>query len=368
MNILKSSKGCLLPIGIVLIGLVGFFVWSTFLSARFSALGACDQSAGCLFTAVNGNRQVSVIGFSADNGRFLTDGTHDAIIHDASNGNKIGTLDEGTDNHQYVIAGDHSEIIAHRTNSVKFFDWEGEILRTWTPDENDGVRDVAMVPMVDGFVTASRSGVSLWKMADGSLITPLAEMEGIMHVTASANGDVVAAYNFVENQLLIWPLANLEEQIIIDEVEALSIHLSSDGSLVAAGGPNGAFVWNSADGTLVNALEPEGQKATATGFSEDGKLLAVGFENGVVLVLDIVADELIASFPHEYSADNISFMSNNEGLAVGLNFDVTTSGGELIFHPRRDGVQREPFPGEMLRTSENRQSFSPGYAVVWELP
>lgn len=364
MKNLSSSKGCLYPVVIVIVGLIGYFVWSTFLSARFSALGACDRGSGCLFTAVNGNRTVRVIGFSADNTRFLTDGTADGIIHDAENGRKVTTLDEGLDNHKYVISNDRTEILAHRNDSIMFFDWEGELLRTWTPDEDDNVGDVAMVPLIDGFVTSGKKGISLWNMSDGSLITQLSEMTGVMFVASSTDGEFVAAYNFVDDEIHVWPLQDLANTIVIRDVEALSLHLNADGSLVAVGGPEGAYVWNTADGSRVAALAPEGVKTTSAGFSEDGTLLGAGFENGTVIVLDVVNNEIIHTFEHEFPPDNMTFMPDNNGLAIGLDHDVQVSGGELIFE-REPGEQYSP--GDTLRTSDNRISVQPGYAIVWSL-
>ena len=350
--------------GFLVLGIVGYFIWSTFLSARFSALGACDRGAGCLYTAVNGNRTVRVIGFSADNTRFLTDGTNDGIIHDASNGSKVATLDEGRDNHSYKLSHDRTEIIAHRDNSIKFFNWEGELQRTWTPNANDSVRDVAMVPLVNGFVVSGKTGVTLWESANGTLITYLTEETGIMEVAASVDGEVVAAYNFVDDEIIVWPLQDLDNAVVIGGIDALSIHLNRDGSLVAAGGPSGAYVWNTADGSLVTALEPNGMKSTAVGFSEDGTLLGVGAENGMVAVVDVMNDAIINTFEHEFPPDNITFMPDNSGMAVGLDYDVQISGGELIFD-REVGEQFAP--GDTLRTSDNRISVQPGYAIVWSL-
>ena len=351
-------------VSFVIIGLIGYFIWTTFLSARFSALGACDKGAGCLFTAVNGNRTISVIGFSADNSRFLTDGTSDGIIHDAANGRKVATLDEGTENHSYVLSSDRTEILAYRTDSIMFFDWEGELLRTWAPDEDDSVGRVATLPLVNGFVTSGKKGISLWHMTDGSLITQLSDLTSVLYLVASTDGEFVAAYNFVDDEIHVWPLQDLSHTLVLGEIEANSIHLNADGSLLAAGGPDGAFVWHTSDGSLVASLEPEGVKATATGFSEDGSLLAVGFENGMLVVVDVATEQIIKTFEHEYSPDNIIFLPDNSGVAVGLNFDVQVSGGELIFD-RDPGEQFSP--GANIRTDENRISVRPGYAVVWSL-
>ncbi len=358
------KTGCLLPGGIIVIGLIAYFIWSSLLAPRFSALGACDKDDGCLYTAFNGNRTVSVIGYSPDGSRFLTDGSNDGIIHDAANGRKITDLDEGSDNYNYVVSGDRTEIAAYRQDSIKFFDWDGELLRTWTPDADDSVRDMAMVASLDGFVTVGNGGASVWNGTDGTLITHLAD-GSFLHVTASADGKYVAAYDFVDDEIFVFSLEKVAKPILIGEVEALSIHLSADGSLLAAGGPDGAFVWNTADGALVAALEPEGLKVTAASLSDDGTRLAVGFENGIITVLDIPNDELVATFELKSQPNQLMFTPDDAGLAVGMAFDVDVSGGELIFRPRlSDRLSGKFRPGETLRTDQNRIDVKPGYAIV----
>lgn len=343
-------------------GLFIYFVFSTFLAPRFSALGACDTDSGCLYTAFNGNRSVRVIGFSADGTRFLTDGTSDAIIHDADTGRNTADLDEGTDNHSYSISGDRQEIVAYNTDSIKFFDWEGERLRTWTADPDESVRDVALVPFLDGFVIAEAAGVSLWRMSDGSLINRLTETGGIMDVSASADGRYVAAYNFVDDQLIIWPLENVDAAVTINNVEALYMDLSADGSRIAAQGPSGAFVWNTADGSLITSLETNGTPATAASLSADGNLLAVGFENGSVTVLDIALDQIVSSFDHAHPPNDISIDPDNNSMAVGLDHEATQSNNELVFRDR-PGYQH----GENLRANPNSVQIRPGYLIMWRL-
>lgn len=365
INVKEFLKaGCLIPAAIVIVGLIVFFIWSTYLAPRFAALGQCDADDGCLYTAFNGNRRVDVVGFSADAARFLTDGTNGGIIHDASSGAKVSDLDEGLDNYSYDISGDQTQIAAYRADTIKFFDWNGELLRTWTADADDGVRDVAMVPLVDGFVTASKTGVSLWHMSDGALITRLLEAEGINQVAASADGNFVAAYNFVEDVIWVWPLQNLDEAIEIEGVEALDIYLSADGRLLAAGGPDEVIVWQTADGSLLTSLAPDGLKATASAFSADGRLLAAGFDNGDVTVINVPDDAIVKVFNHEHPPSRLTFDPNATRLAVGLKFEAEVSGGELIFRPQAQGGIGNT---SVLRTDRNRITVVPGYAIVWSV-
>ncbi len=367
------KQGCLWPVAFVLTGFAGYIVWAQVVSPRIAAQGDCDRSAGCLYTAVNGRRSVAVIGFSADGSRFLSRGTSSGQIHDATNGKFLTALDEGRENYSYSISGDRSEIVAHRKDSVKVFDWNGELLRSWTPDPGTSVRHVVTIPLVKGFLVAEPAGVSV-RQGDGALITWLVEGEGIMQVAAAEAGDYVAAYNFADDQLMAWPLQSLDDGIVIDEVEALAFQLSADGSRLAAGGPQGAYVWQTGDGSPVLAVEPEVLKTTTAVLSLDGSLLAVGFENGSVAVFDVNTRELIRRFDHDRPPNQIMFDPLATSLAVGLDSQTSVSGGELVFRtqPHHDNVpylrdSEGMSPGGMLRQSQNRTSVKPGYAIVWSL-
>lgn len=328
--------------------------------------GSCQADEGCLFSAGNGNRNVRVIGYSADGSRFLTDGLADGRIHDASNGNRVGSLDEGTENHSYVIAADGQEIVAHRGDSVKFFDWEGELLRTWTPDADDQVRDVTTLPLVNGFAVIGERGISLWSMSDGSLITRLDEQPGFLHLASSADGEVLVGYNFMNDELYVWPLQDLDRMLVIPDVEALAIALNADGSRVAAGGPPGSFVWDTQDGSLLTAVTPDDAKGTTMGFSADGTQLAAAFETGDVLLVDVDANSLIKTFTLDAVPDNVRFSPDSSQLAVGLDPEVTVSDGGLVFdnNSQAGGAFQS---GGNIRISDNRISVEPGYALVFSL-
>lgn len=356
--------GCLLPIGLLLGGFALYAVWSAVIGPRTAALGACKKGEGCLYTFFNGNRQVSVVGFSADGDRFLTRGRAGGQIHDGKTGKKLRGVDVGRENYAYSVSGDRSEILAHRKDNVKVLDWEGGLLREWQPDAEMSVRDVVRVPIVKGFAIAE-AGVSIWD-GNGELITRLSEAEGIMDVAASADGEYLAAYNFVDDFITVWPLQRLEDRVKIEGVEALTMQLSADGALVAAGGSSGAYVWRTADGELVTAVEAEGQKATAAALSEDGEKLAVGFETGAVLVVDVATSEVVRQFDHGSPPNQILFGPEGVRLAVGLDSEVSVSGGELLLRPKPGETIRRG-PGANLRQSDNRISVKPGYGVVWSL-
>lgn len=363
------KQGCLLPAGFLLGGFALYALWTGVIAPRTASLGACKQDEGCLHTFFNGNRQVSVLGFSSDGSRFLSDGTGDGQIHDGATGKKLSGLDEGRENYSYSVSGDRSEIVAYqklrKNDRVKFFDWEGELLREWTPETEMTIADVVMVPIVKGFAIANGDGVSLWD-GQGELITRLGEDLSVMDVAASADGEYLAAYDFTDDFITVWPLQRLGDIVKIEGVDALTIQLSDDGTLVAASGPAGAYVWRTADGERVTTVEAEGQKATAMALGGDGQQLAVGFETGAVLVVDVATGEVVKQLDHGSPANQLMFGPEGDRLAVGLDSEATVSGGELLLRPEPGEAVRRG-PGANLRQSENRISVKPGFGLVWSL-
>ncbi len=87
-----------------------------------------------------------------------------------------------------------------------------------------------MVPLMNGFVIAEKAGVSIWDLGDGSLVTRLAEEGSYNQVAAAADGEYVAAYDFVDDVITVWRLRSLNDALVINEVEALTMELSN-GSL-----------------------------------------------------------------------------------------------------------------------------------------
>lgn len=363
-NILKS--GFLLPASIILSGLALYALWSHFLAVRVASLGACDRAAGCQYLAFNGRRSVTVSGFSADDSRFLSVGTAKGVIHDANTGSRLGGLNPGRDTYRYRISGDRSEILAYRADAVKVLDWEGQLLQSWTPDPESSVRNVALLPVLNGFLVAESGGLAV-RHGNGDLVAWLVEGGSFLQVAATPDGAYVAAYDFVDDVVMGWPLQSLGDGIVIPNVEAQTIYLSADGARIAAAGAPGAYVWDTRDGSPVIAIEATDFPVTAAALASDGTRLAVGFENGAVVIFDVATQAQLQQFDHRHAPRSIRFNRSSDRLAVSLNTHTRVSGGEPLF--RRSPRQSDrPFrPGDTLRQSDNRIEVTPGYVVVWSL-
>ncbi|MDG2990829.1 WD40 repeat domain-containing protein [Candidatus Synechococcus calcipolaris G9] len=378
-NIKQILRTCFLitmmPCGIIIPGFIIYAFFSSVVGPRITAMGACSNYPGCLYGVVNGRNLVSVWGFSGDNSRLLSRGEH-TLIHDATNGKILKRLNPVDKDYRYSIASDRNEIIAYNQNNVKVFDWDGELVGIWTPEAETTIHDVVRVPLLKGFLVAEEAGVSV-RHGDGTLIAWLREGDGYMRVATSANGDYVAAYNEAEKRIMVWPLQRLRDGVVIREdslpLARISrdrnfLQLSDDGSLIAVRGREGTYVWQTADGSLVMAVEPEEQDVTAVAFSPMGDRLAVGFNNGAIGIFDVTTRQMVERFDLSNPPSRLVFDADGNRLAMGLSSTSrVVSGGELLFdRSMRDG-DRGHRPTSILRQSNNRVSRRPGYAMVWSV-
>ncbi len=373
MQTLKTvlKLGCLLPAGIIIPGLILYAIGTNVVGPRLAAAGACMGAPDCRYAAVNGNRQVSIIGFSAEGDRFLSTGSKSGLIHSATNGRVITGLSVGRESHSYRVSSDRSRILARRRDSVKVLNWDGELLQEWQPEPDKNIQDVVDVPFVNGFLVAEPDGASLRK-ADGSLITPILSGDRIAYVAASANGSHIAAYEPSSDRLFVWPLERLSDGIVIAGQNLQPVigylQFSDDGSRLLGRGDGTTYVWQTADGARIATVEATTPRSTYAALNGAGDQLAVGFDNGTVAVFDVDSGEVINHFDHGREPRRMAFDPSGTFLAVGLDSETVVSGGELIFPPRHgDPNARGMRPGGTLRQSPNRTSSRPGFAMVWSL-
>lgn len=361
------TTGCLWPAGLLLGGLA-LYGLSNALGAHFAGRGDCDRSAGCLYAVGGGSRRVRVIGFSADGDRMLARADRNTRIHDASNGRVLQRLNLGDGPWQYSVTGDRRQIVASRKDLVKVLNWDGQVQHRWAPAADTSLRAVAMLPILNGFFVADSEGLAVHHH-NGDLVTRIPVEGGFLEVTATPTGEHIAAYDFVDDVLNVWPLQRLSAGIRIPNVVAAphSVHLSADGALVAAGGEPGAYVWQTKDGQVVLAVEATDAAVTAAALSQDGRQLATGFEDGTVKVFDVATQTPIQRLDHRRVPRNLRFDEGGERLAVELERSVRVSGGERIILSRQDRDRETNRPTPILRQSDNRISTSPGYALVWTL-
>jgi len=107
-----------------------------------------------------------------------------------------------------------------------------------------------------------------------------------------------------------------------------------DGSKVAAGGEedNLVHIADTASGKIISTLDAQSAKVWTTAASPDGKLLASGSEDGMILLWDFASLEQGSSLrgSHKGSIESLAFNQDGDMLAsLGSGVAWTRSGGQI---------------------------------------
>ncbi|MBE9108084.1 hypothetical protein IQ273_01415 [Nodosilinea sp. LEGE 07298] len=361
----------------VLIG--GFLLWAVakaLIEPRLAAQTTCAVESGCLFTVVNGSRSVRVVGFSPDGAHLITKGG-DTLVHETASGKRIFRLKPSFESFSAKFMGNRPEIAAVGREAIEFFDYNGDLLRTWQADPEVRTAEFAALPLVNGFALAQDIGIAFYRLADGQQFTEMPDSQGMGQLTTSAEGDILAAYRAETETIHIWPLASIADAVAIADVGKVSgiihtnLQLSADGALVAAHNDAAAFVWQTADGALVQAVENPDFTITAISLSADGTRLAVGYTDGFAEVWSLPDGELLQLFEHGQQLSGIALSPDGTRLAVGLRSDATVT---RITAQERWHAQRRAARGNTVNTSDRFLTpnttyidTKPGFGIVWEV-
>lgn len=379
MNILKTvlrawTVGCLSVFG-VLVG--GFLVWvvvKAVIEPRTAALSACVTEADCQFTVVNGSNSVRVVGYSADGSRLLTKGG-DTLLHGAEDGRRIARIKPDFSPFEVKFMGTLPEIAAVGKEAIAFYDYEGDLLRTWRADPDERTTGFVALPELNGFALAQPDHITFYRLSDGQAFTTLPNSQGMNQLTLSEDGQVLAAFQTDTQSIHIWPLANLAGAVVIPNVGEVrrlvhtNLQISGDGSLVAAHSHNTAQVWRTADGSLVDSVYHPDFTITAISLAKNGAYLALGYDDGFAEVWDLAAGDRVKQFEHRRDIFGLALSPDGRQLAVGLQRRSTT---RSISAAERDQAWRRHRQGDRLNTTDRFLSpnttyisTQPGFGIVW---
>ncbi len=374
--------------GFLILGFIVFAIFKGVIEPRLNSAAACVGKDGCLFSMINGRGSVRVVGFSADGSTILTRGP-DILIHDATNGNKLGDIDPDGAGNRLVIAGDGSLVAALDTlnNELDFFTPDGESVDGWTWPEERNIRDMAFLPSTAGYALSGTDGITMWRIEDGKQFTTLPGSEGAGMMVTSADGNWLAALKRDEDALYIWPLESIADVVVIKEVGLAdgvvwqdSLQISADGSRIASFTEDIATVWSSAEGDLLLSVSLKEVEVGIDhiGLAANGERLAVGYDDGVVEVWSVDEQAVLQLWEHGQSLNGVALSPDGTQLAVGQSRDsvvTVISGAERAAAQRQAARNRRV--GRNLRESTGGYQFLtpgtvyidtiPGFALVWEV-
>ncbi len=321
------------------------------------------------YTVVNGRASVQVLGFSADGTRLLTKGAG-VDLYDAKTGDKIERLNPEFERFSAEFMGDFPQLVAVGSELIEFYDLEGELLSTWTADPGESTAGFAALWESDAFALAQQDGINFYRMSDGVQYTQLPNSAGMSQVVSSADGTTLAAYHKESDRLHVWPLANISNAITISEADSpQALHLSNDGQRLAAFNDRGAFVWETATGSVLMSVEKLEFEVDELAFSADGTTLAVGYSDGYVEVWSVADEAIVQLFQHPRSLYNLALSPDGSMLAVGLHDDaiVTNVTPEDRAAIRLRANSSNPNGAQFLTSSTPYIETQPGFAIVWEI-
>ncbi len=174
----------------------------------------------------------------------------------------------------------------------------------------------------------SDRGIQIKNAETGEIAAELADYES-RSFTFSPDGKSIAFINPNSQRkgVYIWRIdsGGASAELKGDQRSARSLAYSPDGSMLAVGGNDGAFLWHSESGDLIRTFA-DGEVVRALAFSPDGRALLTGGDDSAARLWDISSGELKAEMRgHDglirsaaYSPDGGLIAAADEGGAIRI--------------------------------------------------
>ena len=232
---------------------------------------------------------IPAVELSADEKKIIVVYDNNATVWNAESGKIIRTL--STDEKLFLIKGfkDFMAIITPYQNS-KFvvMDAETSTIKTSLPIDSNLGQILAVSPdskYLLGLLKDTPSAAGLWDMQSGKFITRLeGPSSAIQQAVFSANSELIAAaLSQGGNIAWVWNTQGaLLHKIAIDgESRSIPASFSGDGKLLALGGKEGILV-SITSGAKLAGIQEENAPITSLCFTKDNQQIITGHENGMV--------------------------------------------------------------------------------------
>jgi WD40 repeat protein len=206
-----------------------------------------------------------------------------------------------------------------------------------------GTEARAIVPVPNGFKIADKNGsIATWDLQSGKIIETekIALAEGISSLYFSPEGDllIVGYENTIMNVTAIKAKPEIKSTGLAQRGVLSAVAFSRNGKFYATGSKDSTIViWDRERFSEVKKLNARAS-VRCLEFSDDGRSIFCGTENGVVITWDLTTSKEEILFSNERSVPlSISSDPHHDGLAVGF------SDGKLRFFSGNENKRVQEF-------------------------
>ena len=254
------------------------------------------------------------------------------VVWDARTARLLNQVGERTYRHTRVTVSAAGDILASPEDSSKVGIWNPRTAAKLHSIDLDWreVMTLALSPGGDHLAIASEYDLSVWDPATGAERLELQGSPGgdrDKPEALSVNSELVAAAS--SDNLFIFDIRT-GDQIGSRRpaVGIYSLSLSQQGDLLAGGFQDGAVsVWNARSGALIHTFAAHTQLVSSVALSYDGRHLVTGSYDNHVKLWDVGQKRLIATFLAQSSDDWITYTP--EGYFIASDAMITVSAREL---------------------------------------
>jgi WD40 repeat protein len=257
--------------------------------ANISFWGLNDAS-NPLFTLSGHTDDVLELQFSPDGSSLVSGGLdHSARVWDVNSQKEVAQFLHEDIVSSVAFSPDGKHVASGSFDNTARV-WEAATGREVARMEHeDAVTSVAFSP--DGMDVLSVSldhSARLWDAASGDEIASLQLMDGVLSAAFSPDGRYVVLGN-LDGTALIWDTTTLETTTTMVHDDAVtSVAFSRDGKYVfSVSLDNIARVWDASTGKEITSLSIPGTEMTRLSSSIDGRVLAVGSNDGSIFLWDL---------------------------------------------------------------------------------
>jgi WD40 repeat protein len=292
-----------------------------------TAVWLSDTKTGKPLHKLDGYETVDNLAFSPDGRMLAAAGAEATNVYDVKTGRRLAALDvEGN----HVSFSPDGRLLAVATKkSPLVFETKG-----WTQSAKlDGHKSgVTFVEFLAGGSLATCAGkeVRVWDVAGGTS-TAFDHKGDTNYLCTSRDGRYVVSAGY-KRHARVWDVAAKEQvaELSGHEQEVWAAAISDDGALVVTGSGEGAVrVWRMPGGALAHEFRGEGEEeaeGAPVALSAGAKLVAAGM--GTVRVWEAASGKPVANLPAKAEMSCLAFSPDGKLLAAG------SGDGVLIYEVR----------------------------------